>query len=243
VRLALPSARPYVTYAILGVTVAVYLLQLLTQQSFGVDLLAAYGACMKPAILQGQLWRFLTPILLHASVPHIAFNMYALWVFGMDLERLFGRWRYLALYVVAGFAGNVLSFLFLPNSTAAASLGASTSIFGLVAAEGVFLFQNRSMLGRNYGRAIANVLIVVAGNLAFGLRPGSGIDNWGHVGGLLGGLIFTWLGGPLLEVRNLGYSLQLADKRESRQVIAAAAIVLLVFGALALWGMTSSLTP
>jgi len=239
VQVRLPVTRPYVAYTILGITIAIFVLQSLSQRIFGVDVLAALGACEKPAILQGQLWRFITPVFLHANVPHIAFNMYALWVFGLDLERLFGHWRFLVLYLLAGFTGNVLSFLFLPNSPAG-SVGASTAIFGLVAAEGVFLIQNRKLLGRNYGRAISNVVFIVIGNLVLGLSI-PGIDNWGHAGGLLGGLLFTWLGGPVWEVQNVGMGVQLVDKREFSRVITAAAVVILVFGAIALWGMRSAL--
>ena len=185
-------------------------------------------------IREGQLWRFITPVLLHASIPHILFNMYALVVFGGGLERHFGHWRFLALYMLGGFSGNVLSFL-LSNGF---SVGASTAVFGLVGAEGVFLYQNRGLLGNQFGRAIGNVFFIVAVNLALGLTPG--IDNWGHVGGLLGGLVFTWFAGPVWEVRQTGFGsngLELVDRREPREVIVGAATVLLIFGTLAVYGM------
>ena len=124
--------------------------------------------------------------------------MYALVAFGAGLEKHFGHVRFLTLYVLGGFAGNVLSFLLSDGF----SVGASTAVFGLVGAEGVFLFQNRGLLGNQFGRAIGNVLFIVAVNLALGLTPG--IDNWGHVGGLLGGLVFTWFAGPVWEVRQRG---------------------------------------
>ena len=122
--------------------------------------------------------------------------MYALVVFGAGLERYFGRWRYLLLYLLGGFTGNVLSFLL----SSGYSVGASTAIFGLVGAQGVFLYQNRKLFGNQFGRAIGNVLFIVAVNLVLGLTPG--IDNWGHVGGLLGGLIFTWFAGPVWQVEH-----------------------------------------
>ena len=167
----------------------VYLLQLASVPLFGyanaaaqMDWLEAYGARINDLIRAGELWRFLTPVLLHASIPHILFNMYALMIFGVGLERHFGHWRFLLLYVLGGFTGNVLSFLL----SSGYSVGASTAIFGLVGAEGIFLYQNRKLFGNQFGRAIGNVIFVVAVNLLLGLTPG--IDNWGHVGGLLGGL-------------------------------------------------------
>lgn len=241
VRVALPTSKPYVTYAIIGITVAVFLLQMGTPSLFGyafweggeLDWLAYYGAQIRQLILQGQLWRFLTPVLLHASLPHIGFNMWALWVFGADLERSFGHRRFLLLYLLGGFAGNVLSFLHSPGP----SLGASTAIFGLVAAEGVLLYQNRQLFGGRFRSAITNVLFVIVVNLLLGLTPG--IDNFGHIGGLLGGLVFAWFAGPKWEIQGMMPALHMVDKREVRDVIMGAAIVILLFGALAYWGMAT----
>jgi rhomboid protease GluP len=89
------------------------------------------------------LWRLFTPLLLHGSIAHIGFNMYALFIIGPGLERYYGHLRFLVLYLLAGFAGNVFSFLFTP----ALSVGASTAIFGLVAAQGVFLYRHRQLFG------------------------------------------------------------------------------------------------
>jgi len=245
VRVSLPSLVPYVTYTIVGITVFVYLLQVGSTYVFGyanaasqLDWLEAYGAKINELIRMGELWRLLTPVLLHASVPHILFNMYALVVFGAGLERYFGHWRFLLLYVLAGFSGNVLSFLF----SSGYSVGASTAVFGLVGAEGIFLFQNRKMFGRQFGRLIGNIIFVVAVNLFLvGLAPG--IDNWGHVGGLLGGLIFAWFAGPIWEVQGMMPALRLADRREPRDIVTGAAIVVLIFGALAVWGIVAPITP
>jgi rhomboid protease GluP len=80
-----------------------------------------------------------------------------------------------------------------------------------------------------------------------GLTPG--IDNWGHVGGLLGGLVFTWFAGPVWEVQQTPSMLgtmpapYLADRREPREVLTGAAVVVLIFGALAVWGMVAPLAP
>lgn len=244
VRVSLPTTVPYVTYAIIGITTLVYLLQLASQSLFGTDLPAALGAKANDLIRQGQLWRLLTPVLLHASIPHIAFNMYALWLFGVGLERHFGRWRFLLLYLLGGFTGNVLSFLL----SSGLSVGASTAIFGLVGAEGVFLLQNRKLFSNQFGSAIGNVVFVVAINLALGAFT-PGIDNWGHIGGLLGGLIFTWFAGPVWQVQpvldpgGMGSTLRLADVREPRMVVTGAAAVVLIFGIVAVVGMVHPFVP
>ncbi|MCZ7548329.1 MAG: rhomboid family intramembrane serine protease [Anaerolineales bacterium] len=197
------------------------------------------GAKSGELIRAGQVWRLITPVLLHGSLWHIGFNMYALFALGSGLERRFGHFRFLALYLLAGFAGNVLSFLF----TNAVSIGASTSIFGLIAAEGVFLYQNRKLFGAEAKRAIGNVVAVAAVNLFIGFSSGGMIDNWGHIGGLFGGLIFAWFGGPLWGVDGVYPLLRLVDQRARRDAFIGAAVTLVIFGGLALLGMASIIAP
>jgi rhomboid protease GluP len=238
VRVALPASAPNVTYVIVGITVFVYILQLASVYFYGypangIDWLEIFGARINSFIRAGQVWRFFTPALLHGSIPHIFFNMYGLVVLGPLLERHFGHKRFLLLYVLAAFSGNVLSFIL--GSENGYSVGASTAIFGLVAAEGIFFFQNKKMFGDQAKRAIGNVVFIIAANLFLGLSPG--IDNWGHVGGLLGGLIFTWYAGPRWQLDGLYPDLRLQDSTELREIVNGTSIVLLLFGLLAVWGM------
>ena len=229
----MPRSAPYVTYSIIGVTVFFYILQLLSEYVFGSDILVLYGARINEAILAGELWRFLTPALLHGSLPHIAFNMYALLSFGTSLERHFGHGRFFLLYVLGAFAGNVASFLFTGGSY---SVGASTAIFGLLGADAVFLIQNRKSFPGQFRSAIGNIVFIAAINLfVIGSLPG--IDNWGHIGGLVGGLMFTSFAGPLWEIEGVYPAYHFVDKRSSQAVVLGAAMVVLIFGALAMWGM------
>jgi rhomboid protease GluP len=177
--------------------------------------------------MQGQYWRFLTPMFLHGSVIHIGFNMYALIIIGSELERRFGHARFLALYTVGSFGGNVLSFLMSPNP----SLGASTAIFGLLGAEMVFFYQNRELFGAGARRALQNVITVAVINFVIGLSPG--IDNWGHLGGLVAGLIFTWFGGPKLSLMGQYPHLTVTDERHLTDQVLGAGLAILFFGTLA----------
>jgi len=195
--------------------------------TMGLDLPALYGMKINEAILAGQYWRLFTPMWLHGSITHIFFNMYALYTFGRGLEQQYGHLRYAILYLVSGFAGNVASFLLTANP----SLGASTSIFGLVAAEGIFIYQNRKLF-RNARAMLGNVLIVVVINLALGL-VGS-VDNNGHLGGLVGGLLLAWFGGPLWKVTPILGGFELSDERDDARMILVGAVVVLLFGSMAL---------
>ncbi|CAG0954188.1 rhomboid protease GluP [Anaerolineales bacterium] len=231
VRVAMPSLVPTATYVILGFTVLVYLLQMASMAIIGNDLPLMLGARATDLILEGQWWRFFTPVFLHGSVGHIFFNMYALLSLGTFLERQFGHGRFLLLYFLGAFAGNVFSFLL----TTGYSVGASTAVFGLIAAEGIFFYQNRKLFGGQAKSAIGNAVFIIAINLFIGLSPG--IDNWGHVGGLIGGAIFAWFAGPSWKVVGIYPDFHLEDQRELREVMMGASVTVLIFGALAAWGL------
>jgi len=224
---SMPQVSPTVTYILMGIIIFVFSLQALSLSINinGIDLPAFYGDKVNSLIAQGQVWRLFTPIFLHASLLHVGFNLYALYVLGPGLERFYGHKRFLALFILSGFAGNVMSFLF----STAPSLGASTAIFGLIGAEGVFLYQNREILGETARQGLRNVIVIALINLFIGFAPGSNIDNWGHIGGLLGGALFAWFAGPLLKVEGIFPSLTVVDQRESGDVIRAGLSVGLLF--------------
>lgn len=222
----LPNVRPVVTYILVGITVAIFALQFGTEYLMQVDVPAYYGLKINELILNGQLWRLFTPMLLHGSIIHIAFNMYALSKIGPRLERYYGHWRFLALYVLSGFGGNVFSMMF----TEAPSLGSSTAIFGLIGAQGVFFYHNRAIFGAATRAALNGIVTIAAVNLIIGLNPG--IDNWGHIGGLIGGVVFAWLGGSVLQLTGIYPDLDLVDQRSTSDIVQAAGIVALFFSIL-----------
>ena len=227
-RIAMPETGPYVTYTIIGITILAYLIQI---SPYG-NLFVRAFIKSNELIREGQLWRLITPALLHGGFTHIVFNMYALLSFGQSIERHFGHGRFLLLYLLGAFAGNVMSFLM----TNANSLGASTAIFALVGAEAVFLLKNRKLFAGQFRSAIGNIIFIVFINLfIIGSLPN--IDNWGHIGGLVGGLMFSWFASPVWEVEGIAPLLQLVDQRPTREVLTGAALVVLVFGGLAMWGM------
>src|SRR5688572_17158809 len=238
VRVQMPALPTVVTYGLIGITVFAYILQMLSVAVWGyaiyqMDWLEFFGARINSAIRAGDLWRFITPVFLHGSLAHIFFNMYALLSIGGLLERHLGYARFLALYFLSAFSGNVFSFLFTGEN--GYSIGASTAVFGLIGAQLIFFYQNRQLFGSYARQAISNTIFIIAINLFIGLAPS--IDNWGHIGGLLGGAMFAWFASPLWEVSGIVPDLKLADQRESRDIFTGAIIVSLVFGGLAVWGL------
>jgi rhomboid protease GluP len=227
VRIELPRVKPWVCYGLIGLTGFIFILQLLSNVLLGGDLPGALGAKSNEAIRAGEIWRFITPVFLHGSLIHIGFNLYALYAIGPGLEKHYGRLRFTLLYFLSAFSGNVLSFIFSINP----SLGASTAIFGLIAAEGIFIFRNRFLFGANSKSMLINIGGIVLVNFILGLSPG--IDNWGHLGGLLGGLGFAWFAGPRLEVSRGEGGYFLFDRTEAKNTWLALLVEGLIFGGLA----------
>jgi rhomboid protease GluP len=219
----------WVTYTLMGLCILVFLVQLYSQNQTNLDLPFIYGGKINQAILAGQFWRLITPAFLHGNIYHILFNMYALYILGNRLENVYGHGRFTALYFVSAFGGNVLSFVL----SKANSLGSSTAIFGLLAANLVLMLINKEFFGENFRPIILNLVFLVFINLAIGLMPGSAIDNFGHLGGLIAGGFFAILAGPKWKVQNERGVLRLKDSRTQTEIWVGMLVVLVAFVAMA----------
>ncbi len=178
---------PIVTYAILALTVGIGIAQIAT--GYPDDPFTSLFALDKGLVAQGELWRLLTVTLVHGGVLHLALNMYALFLVGPLVERLYGHWVFLFMYLVTAAAASTLSYVLVPY----VAVGASGAIFGLFGVLVTSIWRYKPMVGQLRGLAsqIA-VLIVINLVLDVGLNAGGvGIDTFAHVGGLLAGL---WLG-------------------------------------------------
>jgi rhomboid protease GluP len=231
IRVKLPNREPIVTYVLIGITIMGFLLQIFLESTTGTDWLFLLGGKVNSLIMRGQVWRLITPIFLHGSILHIIFNMYALYVLGRRLEKFYGHGRFLLLYLLSGFAGNVLSFVLSSNP----SLGASTAVFGLLASEGMFILQNRKLFGPSRTQQmLLNLAVIFIINLAYGFMPETNIDNMGHIGGAIGGVFFAWKGGPLLKVTGQPPFLNVEDVRRRVEILIASIVVFLGFIAIAI---------
>lgn len=183
-RVQLDPKPPYVTYAILGINIVVWLCMSLIGAIFGLNLnyqLLYFGAKVNELIVQGEYWRLFTAMFLHIGLMHLFFNSYALFIYGPTVEKLYGKIRFLSVYILSGLIGSLLSYLFSPNPAA----GASGAIFGLMGSLLYFRQRKRHVFQQIFG---AGLFIIIGINLMYGfIQPG--IDNWGHIGGLIGGFL------------------------------------------------------
>lgn len=228
-RVALELNKPIVTYVLMGVIALFFIAQMLSTQFLGYDLPAALLSKSSSAILAGQLWRLITPVLLHGSILHVGLNLYALWILGRQLEGIYGHWRFLILFLIAGFGGNVLSFVLSPYN----SLGSSTGIFGLLTAEILLILQNRQFFGPRARAMLSNLVFIFFLNIAIGLAPGSNIDNFGHLGGAIAGGLFAFLAGPKWELRFSQTAPRVQDTRQKNDVVIAVLIIAVGFALIA----------
>ena len=175
---------PYVTYSLLLINIVVWLMMNITGLLFGLSQskqLLIFGAKVNELIARGQFWRLFTAMFLHIGIAHLFFNSYALYIYGPVVEQLFGRGKYLTIYLVSGVMGSLFSYVLSPNPAA----GASGAIFGLMGS----LLYFRKNYRYIYDKVIGPQLLLIVGiNLLYGfIQPG--IDNWGHIGGLIGGIL------------------------------------------------------
>lgn len=222
--------KPIVTRWIMGITVMIFALQTISGYVTGYDFPFIFGGKINELIVQGEVWRFLSPILLHGSIFHLAINMYALYSLGSALEPHYGHARFIMLYLCGGFAGNVLSFVFTINP----SLGSSTAIFGLLGAEGILILLNKKFFGKNFKTLILNTGGIALANLIIGLSTPR-IDNWGHLGGLLGGILFSYLAGPIWQARGFESYVEISDRRKNQKNWIGVGAVLIVFSLVVLF--------
>nr|WP_269329908.1 rhomboid family intramembrane serine protease [Kineosporia babensis] len=215
------DTRPVVTFTIIGLCVVAWFLQRSNPQ------VTADFSFYSPYALS-EPWRLVTAAFLHSpsSPLHILFNMYALWVTGPYLERLFGRIRFVALYLISAVGGSIGYFLLaVPDADVGSgwrtiTVGASGAVFGLF---GAFFVVQRRLNGDT-----TQVVVLIAINFAFGLFLPS-IAWQAHLGGLVAGVAAAGV---------LAYA-----PRANRTAVQAAGLVGLVVLLAAAYAIKISLVP
>ena len=178
------ETKPRVTWALIVINIIIFFIG------------NTWGLNNRILVLEeGQYFRLLTSMFLHINFLHLASNMLALYFIGRVVEVDFGSRRFALVYILSGLLGSVTSMLL--NDISIFSLGASGAIFAVFGAALVYYHRNRSLLRSDDHRRSRNVLYAVVILLINGFTA-VGIDNWAHLGGLVGGILIALLIGPLL---------------------------------------------
>ncbi len=174
---------PVITYAIMTICVAIFVATyLFGNGSYDNGTLLKFGANLDILVKNGDYYRLLTSMFLHAGLLHLLLNMYSLFIIGPQIESFFGKWKYLFIYLFSGISGSLLSIAFSHNTI---SVGASGAIFGLLGAMLYFGYNYRNYLGNVMRSQIIPIIVL---NLVIGFMS-EGIDNFAHIGGLVGGVL------------------------------------------------------
>ena len=174
------SKIPFITIGLIAINVLIY---------FGTVLTGTYDSVIRsfcvygPYIRAGEYYRIITGMFLHGGIFHLLFNCYALYIIGSQLESFIGKFKYFIIYFFAGISGSLFSMMFSNTP----SVGASGAIFGLMGSLIYFGYHYRVYLG-NYVKTQLIPLVII--NLIIGFSA-SNIDNFAHIGGLIGGTLMT----------------------------------------------------
>lgn len=207
------------TPLLIGINALLFLIMTFYGGSTNPEVLLQFGAKESFLISQGEYWRLISPIFLHIGFLHFALNNVALYYLGQLTEKIYGSYRFLIIYLFAGIIGNISSFLFVPSGLGA---GASGSIFGLFGALLYFGYVYPDLFFRTMGK---DILTIIGVNLVFGfLMPN--VDNYAHLGGLLGGFLFSSV-------------LHLPRQKNKKWLVTLASLLLIVIiTAAGIWGIT-----
>lgn len=203
-RLAQRSQSTPVTNSLIALNVLIFVAMLMGGAGFWHspnDVQLRWGANFGPATQDGEWWRLGTAMFLHFGVMHLLLNSLSLWDAGQLVERMYGRWRFVVIYLVAGLCGNLLSLVVQGNQ--AVSGGASGAIFGIYGAALMFLWRERAAIAPSEfkwlfgGGSVFAVITIIFGFVI------PGIDNAAHIGGFIAGGLMSIVLAQSLTARTM----------------------------------------
>jgi rhomboid protease GluP len=178
------SQRYKITFILLALNIAVYIYTSVEGGNFfltGNNMVWQWGQVNGLVLYYGAYYQLFTAMFVHAGIVHLAGNMLFLVVFGLRGEEFFSLPEYLAVYIVGGLAGNLLSLLLGPDLI---SVGASGAIFALFGACAIYA-------RRSIGQSIIGALVF--GFFLLIISSGENVNYLAHIGGLIAGLTIGYV--------------------------------------------------
>lgn len=183
--------KPYITIGLIITNIIIFILLEWNGNSLDAEYMMEMGAVYPEKIQKdGEYWRLITATFMHFGFSHLLNNMVLLGTAGQILERALGPIKYLILYLLAGIGGSTLSYAQMIHSgDYAVAAGASGAIFGIVGALLWVVIRNKGHYETLTGKGLIAMIVLC---LYYGISTG-GVDNWGHIGGLIGGFLVSIL--------------------------------------------------
>ena len=172
--------KPIITYILITLNVLIFLFLAMNDSNGNITSMFVNNRLL---VKDGQIYRLITSMFLHADITHLVFNMYALFIVGPQVERYYGKGKFALIYFVSGLLGSLFSCVF--SGDYVYGLGASGAIFGLFGSIAYFTYYYRATLQGLLRSQIVPVIII---NLVLGFFI-PGIDISAHIGGLIGGIL------------------------------------------------------
>jgi rhomboid protease GluP len=185
--------KPFITLGLIGINIVMYIITAYLSFVYAkgsifnsdINVLILLGAKVNDLIAGGEYFRLVSSMFLHGGLMHLGVNMYSLYAIGPMVERVYGKKKYLAIYFFAGICSSIFSYSF----SSSVSIGASGAIFGLLGAVLVFAIKSKGKTGIGFIKSILSVILI---NIIIGITLPN-IDNFAHMGGLIGGVIISFL--------------------------------------------------
>ena len=187
------------TIALIAINVVVFLALSFGGMTEDALYMLDHGAMYVPYVIEyKEYYRLFTSMFMHFGITHLMNNMVTLGVVGTNVEPIIGKVRFCIIYIFSGLSGNVLSLLYEKwTGDYAVSAGASGAIFGITGALLALVIINKGRIGSITKQGM---IFMVGINIYLGL-VGQGVDNLAHIGGLIGGMILTFLIAPRRKQR------------------------------------------
>lgn len=205
---------PIVTTVLVGFNICVWIFLEATGDSNDTLFMVEHGASFLPYIVyEGEWWRLFTSMFLHFGSEHLCNNMLMLGLMGPRLEHVLGSVRFGVLYVLSGLSGSLLSlYQEMRAEEFAVSAGASGAVFGVVGGLLAWALLNK---GKVEGLTTRGLLVMAALSLYYGFST-AGVDNWGHIGGILGGFLLGVIFAVFSKIIDFGKGKQYTKDVESQ---------------------------
>lgn len=210
-----------ITKILIAINVLIFIMMEINGGSKNFDILLRFGAMQNYRLLElGEYWRLFTAMFLHIGFAHLLMNMYALYYMGDVFEHLYGSIKFLIMYILMGFFGNLLTFAI--NDPMLISAGASTAIYGLFGLSiAIKVIYKKIPQLKSFGSSFTSIIVI---NLIYSFINPT-VSLVGHVGGLIGGIVV----GMIFSIS--------AVKRHHKKIIRIIGLVLFIILSIVLFNM------
>ena len=190
----IPKYKPILTKFLIILISIMFIVEFFYTLKYGEKGIIMLGAKWNEGITNGEYWRFFTCALLHGSLMHLFLNLAGLYIFGQELESIYGPIKFLFICLLTSWGSTLTSYAFSSGT----AIGASGIVFGIIGSLIAFYFsQKGKVTGADYKFKSMYTLVII--NLVLGFMIPR-IDNSAHIGGILTGLLSGWLLSPKYEI-------------------------------------------